>query len=164
MILNGEHRVFMARVRSFASFFPLHWALCVAGASALAGCSGVPHGNPFALGEVDANSSVAAQVREASQAPGPYPRLDRIPPNPTDVRPASAWKVAVTSEWTEKKQVEAEAAAIPFTLKNTDAFAQTAHSRIQTQLATQAPADAEAQARDFAEAQRARAMPPPKPN
>jgi hypothetical protein len=124
----------------------------------------MPHQNPFALGGVDPNSSVAAEVNEASRTPGPYPRLNQLPPTPTDVRPVSAWKSAVVSEWMEKKQVEAAAAAIPFTLNNTDAFADSARARITPGLAGQAPADAQSQAEAFAEAGRARATPPPKPN
>jgi hypothetical protein len=130
----------------------------------LAGCAGASGGNLFALGGVDPNSSVAAEVREASHTPGPYPKLDRIPAAPTDVRSAWAWKAAVTDELATKRRLEMQAAAIPFTLNGTEAFAAQTRSRISPELAGRAPADAAAQAQAFADAERARATPPPKPD
>jgi hypothetical protein len=137
---------------------------CVGGALLLGGCANVPSEKLFGMGGVDPNSAVAAEVAAASQSPGPYPKLNKIPTTPTDVRPASAWKSAVVTEWTQKKQLEAQAAAIPFTLNNTEQFAAGDRSKISPQLAVQAPADAEAQAQAFADTEHARATPPPKPN
>ena len=131
---------------------------------ALGGCASTPNESAFAMGGVDQNSAVAAEVAAAEQAPGPYPKLNKIPTTPTDVRPASAWKTAVVAEWTQKKQLEAEAAAIPFTLNNTEQYAASTKGRISPELAVQAPADAQAQAQAFADAEHARATPPPKPN
>ena len=138
--------------------------LSLTGASMASGCVGLPKQNPFALGGVDANSSIAADVEAASHAPGPYPKIGKIPTTPTDVRSTAAWKSAVDAELQAKQQLEGQAAAIPFTLKNTEAFADATRARISPELATAAPADAQAQAEAFAEAERARATPPPKPN
>jgi len=138
--------------------------LCLAGTAALAGCSSLPNEKMFALGGVDANSAVAAEVAEASNTPGPYPRIDKVPSKPTDIRPATAWKTAVLKEEGENQQLQSEAAAIQFTLKDTDAYAAATRAKISPALATQAPTDAEAQAQAFAEAEGARATPPPKPN
>ena len=147
--------------RSNLSFDAFRATLCLASALLVAGCSALPKEGLFALDGVDPNSSVAAEVREASRAPGPYPHFNKIAGPPTDLRPATAWKPAVVSEWREKKQVEADAAAIPFTLNNSQAYADTTQARISPQLATQAPSDAEAKAQAFAAAQAARATPPP---
>ncbi len=143
--------------------FP-RWTLGALGLLTLAGCANLPKENMFALGGVDPRSPVAADVTEASHSPGPYPKFNEIPPAPTDVRTPQAWKAAVLSEWSEKRQLEASAAAIPFTLGNTDTYADTTRGRISPELAAQAPADAEAQAKAFADAGHARATPPPKPN
>ncbi|MBV9508848.1 MAG: hypothetical protein JO303_01040 [Caulobacteraceae bacterium] len=118
----------------------------------------------FTFTGADPNSSVAAEVNAASDAPGAYPDLHHIPPNPTDVRPVSAWKAAVDSELAVKQEVQANAAAIPFTLNGTQPFADQARSQIDRDLAVQAPADSAAQTQAFAETARARATPPPKPN
>jgi len=139
-------------------------AVWLGGVLLLSGCAGAPNEKMFAMGGVDSNSAVAAEVVAASQSPGPYPKLNKIPSTPTDVRSAAAWKTAVVAEWTAKKQLEAQAAAIPFTLNNTEQFAAGSHARISPELAVQAPADAEAQAQAFADAEHARATPPPKPN
>ena len=154
----------MPSARSTTKFRFPRLAVCLAIPALVSGCAGAPGEKMFALGGVDSNSAVAAEVTAATQEPGRYPRLNRIPAAPTDVRPASAWKAAVDTEWAEKKQLEASAAAIPFTLNNTEAFAATSRARISPELAQPAPADAEAQAQAFADAERARATPPPKPN
>jgi len=131
-------------------------------AALLGGCA-TGAKNPFALGGVDPTSPVAAEVRAASASPGPYPRFVDIPARPKDVRTYQAWKEAVLSEMSLKRQTEAEAAAIPFTLNNTEGFAATTRARVLPQFSQQAPADERAQAEAFAAAQAARATPPPAP-
>jgi hypothetical protein len=131
-------------------------------AALVSGCM-TPSKNPFALGGVDPASPVAAEVREASASPGSFPKFQDIPAMPTDVRSAPAWKAAVLDETTLKRQTEAEAAAIPFTLAGTDAWATTTRARVQPQFSQQAPADARAQAEAFAAQAAARATPPPAP-
>jgi hypothetical protein len=138
--------------------------LGLGGALLLCGCANLPNEKMFVLGGVDPNSAVAAEVVAATQSPGPYPKLSRIPSAPTDVRTTAAWKLAVTSEWAAKTQLEASAAAVPFTLNNTEDYAAATRARISPEMAVQAPADAAAQAEAFADAERARATPPPKPN
>ena len=131
-------------------------------AALLGGCA-APRHNPFALGEVDSNSTVAAEVRAASASPGPYPRFANIPATPKDVRTYQAWKAAVLDEKTLKRDTDAEAAAIPFTLNNTETFAAATRARVLAQYSQQAPADERAQAEAFAAQQAARATPPPAP-
>lgn len=136
----------------------------LAAACGLGACANATHETTFAFGKVDPNSNVSAEVAAASVAPGPYPNLQHLPPNPTDVRPAADWKTAVVAELAVKDDVEARAAAIPFTLDNPQPFADRTRARIAPSLAAQAPADAAAQAQAFADSARARATPPPKPN
>ncbi len=129
----------------------------------LAGCATGPIISPFSPGPVDPRSAVAADVAEAARTPGSYPHFAAIPPVPNDVRPASAWRSAVRSELTEKQTVEADAAATPFTLSNSEAWAQAELARIpQGELKPVAPEGA-AESEAYAAAQRARATPPPAP-
>jgi hypothetical protein len=136
-------------------------ALAFAGVAG--GCSQIPNDKMFAFGGVDPNSKVAADVEAAEHTPGPYPKISKIPPMPTDLRTTAAWKAAVDSEQAAKRQLETTAAAIPFTLNNTEGYAASTQARINPALAIQAPADAQAQAEAYAAAQAARATPPPKP-
>jgi hypothetical protein len=64
---------------------------------------------------------------------------------------------------TLKRQTEAQAAAVPFTLSNTETFALAARARVLPRYSQQAPADERAQAEAFAAEQAARATPPPTP-
>ena len=141
---------------------PVRIAVALAAAALLSGCM-TPSRNPFAFGEVDPNSAVAAEVREASASPGAVPRFADIPAKPTDVRSASAWRAAVLDETALKQKTEAEAAAIPFTLTGTETWAANARARVLPQYSQQAPADARAQAEAFAAQAAARATPPPAP-
>ena len=131
-------------------------------AALLAGCM-TPTKSPFALGGVDPNSAVAGEVRAASGSPGSFPKFTDFPVMPVDVRSASAWKAAVMDETTLKHETEAQAAAIPFTLTGTDAWADKTRARVLAQYSQQAPADARAQAEAFAAQAAARATPPPAP-
>ncbi|HEY2660449.1 MAG TPA: hypothetical protein VGI79_12055 [Caulobacteraceae bacterium] len=129
----------------------------------VSGCAAGPVVTPFSTGPVDSRSPVAADVAQASKAPGPYPRFSAIPPVPKDVRPASAWKSAVIDAWSLKRATEAEAASIPFLLANTEAWAKTEHARIpQNELKAVSPDEA-SESEAYAAAQRARATPPPTP-
>lgn len=128
-------------------------------------CGGQAMANPFAFGPVDANSPVAADVAKAQREPGPYPSFVHVPPVPRDVRPASAWRAAVYETWGLKQSLEAEAAAIPFTLAvgQAGAWAAAERAKIPAAEMTPPPADTAGQAEAFAETARARATPPPPP-
>jgi hypothetical protein len=131
-------------------------------AALLSGCA-TGAKSPFSLGGVDPTSPVAAEVRAASASPGPYPRFIDIPAAPKDVRTYQAWKEAVLGEMTLKRETEAQAAAIPFTLSGTETWAANTRARVLPQFSQQAPADERAQAEAFAAQQAARATPPPVP-
>jgi hypothetical protein len=130
-----------------------------------AGGAGACASNPLALGKLDQTSPVAADVAAAQRAPGPYPSFSHIPPVPTDVRPARAWRASVYDTWGLKRQTEAEAASIPFVLVpgEADGWAAAERSKIPDVEMIPPSADASEQAEAFAAAQRARATPPPPP-
>lgn len=70
-----------------------------------------------------APSPVAEQVLRASREPGPYPKWTDIPAMPRDARPPSAWAGAVRAVKADASQLQAENAANPPTLFNTEAWA-----------------------------------------
>ena len=131
--------------------------------AAVGGCAHLPTVNPFAAGGVNPDSTVAAEVVAASRAPGVYPRFSEIPALPTDVRPVPAWRSAVLSEWNQKRQTERQAAALNFTLANTEAWAESTRRHIPPSEMSQPTPSAADQTEAFAAAERARATPPPPP-
>jgi hypothetical protein len=140
--------------------FPVSMAIV----TAIGGCAHAPMlTNPLAAGGVNRESSVSAEVTAATHAEGSFPRFSQVPAIPTDVRPAPAWRTAVVSEWGQKRQTERQAAAIPFTLANTEAWAQRTRAKIPASQTTPPAPDAASQIEAFAAAERARATPPPPP-
>ena len=138
--------------------------IAVAGLCGLLGaCANMPSVSVLAPGGVDPHSSVAAEVAAASQAPGPYPRFSQIPTMPKDVRPDTEWRQDVVSVWTAKRQLDAEARALKFTLTNTEGWAVAERAKINPADAAPPPLDATLDAETFAAAERARATPPPPP-
>ena len=110
---------------------------------------------------VDPNSPVAKDVLYASQHPGPYPRFRDIPEVPTDIRPASEWRVAVADLKRRKVALDAEAAALPPALTDTEAYAAQHRAKVGAQPSEVPPPDAEQQTRAYAQSLRERATPPP---
>jgi len=102
----------------------------------------------------------APQTTAARQS-APYPSLASVPPKPTDVRPVSAWKTAVLASEAQRDELMKLAAAEPWTLHDTDAWA--AEER---EAASPPPpittASSQADTEAFAAALRARATPPPR--
>ncbi len=141
---------------------PAGGLIALIGASSLAGCNTLAKNNYFLPGGIDQSSAAAAQVRAAQQAPGPYPKFSQIPNLPTDVRPIGAWKATVTETLGEKRQVDAANAAYPYSLSDTQGFADAEHARIPA--AESAPStDATSAADAYAASVRARATKPPPP-
>ena len=129
----------------------------------LTGCAHTAAMNPFAVSGVNPDSTVAAEVNAASHMSGPYPHFSQIPALPTDVRTVPAWRTAVVTEWRDKRQTEREAAALPFTLANSEDWAQRTRLKIPPGERSQPTPTAAAQSEAFAAAVRARATPPPPP-
>lgn len=141
-------------------------ALCAVAAVALAGCAETSKLNPMAEGPINPASPVAGDIVKAEHTPGPYPTFLQVPPVPKDVRPASAWRASVAETLGWKRQTQAEAAAIPFTLVvgDADSWAQVERAKIPASEMDAPATDASQQAEAFAAAARARATPPPPPN
>ena len=138
--------------------------LLAAAALGLAGCVHAPPiTNPLAAGGVNPDSTVSAETVAATHAPGPYPHFSQVPVVPTDVRPVPQWRAAVVSEWRQKTHTERVAAAIPFTLANTEEWAQHTRAKIPANQTTPPATDAATQIEAFAAAKRAQATPPPPP-
>jgi hypothetical protein len=125
------------------------------------------------LAGVAASAALAAPNPTATEAPqttaaiaaarmsAPYPSLASVPPKPTDVRPVKAWKSSVLTIEAQGDELTRMAAAEPWTLHDTDAWAaderQAASPPAPITTASSA-ADTEA----YAAALRARATPPPR--
>lgn len=127
--------------------------IAVAGALLLNGCVG----NPFADSKVDPASPVAGDVARLTRQDGRFPTFSGIPNPPKDLRPTPQYG-------RDARGVAAAAAALiaatepgTWTLKDTEAFADTARKSAGPTLEPANPGDAEA----FAREQRARATPPP---
>ncbi|HEX4180127.1 MAG TPA: hypothetical protein VHY32_05005 [Caulobacteraceae bacterium] len=123
----------------------------------------VPTFSPLAAGGVNPDSTVSAETVAVAHAPGAYPHFTQVPAIPTDVRPVAAWRTAVVGEWHVKTRTERDAAAIPFTLTETEDWAQRTRKKIPVGQTTPPALDAAQQIEAFAAAERARATPPPPP-
>ncbi len=153
----------MAATRTTALTLGVRLIACAGLCGLLGACVSMPTVSALTPGGVDPNSSVAAEVAAAIQAPGPYPRFSQIPSMPKDVRADSEWKPDVASVWTQKRQLDAETKALKFTLTNSVGWATAERAKINPADAAAPPLDATLDAETFAAAQRARATPPPAP-
>lgn len=110
----------------------------------------------------DPASPVYKDVMYATQHPGAYPRFSDIPPAPTDVRPVTAWAVAVADIRHDKARLDDGITAMPPAATDTEAFAANARSQINVPGAEPpAPAAAD-ESQAYADSLRKRATPPPK--
>lgn len=167
--MNGENRV-LSNSRGRAGSYGrttllIGVALIGAGwALGLGGCANLARADPSANASIKTPSPVIVEATEAARAPGSYPRFSAIPPVPSDVRPVGAWRMAVFGEWTLKHTVEADAAQIPFSLANSESWAQTERAQIPPSQMIPPASDSQAQSEAYAAVLRARATPPPSPN
>jgi hypothetical protein len=134
----------------------------IAGAS-LGGCDTLAKNNYFLPGGIDQQSAVAAQVKAAQQAPGPTPKFSQIHAVPKDVRPLSAWRATVTDALAKKHELDAANAGYPYSLQDTQSFADAQHARIPPAESTPAT-DASSATDAYAASVRARAKKPPPSN
>lgn len=161
--MNGELRLSVAAFRTPGQGLGVRLLACAALCMMVGACAGMPTVSALTPGGVDPHSSVAAEVAAAIQAPGPYPKFSQIPAMPTDVRPDSEWRQDVVGVWTSKRQLDAEARALKFTLTNSEGWAVAERAKINPADAVPPPLDATLDAETFAAAERARATPPPPP-
>lgn len=129
-------------------------ATCGGAAALLAGCMG-----PFAVGEVDPRSPIAAEVARTARANRDYPSFAEIPAPPADLRPVRMYGAQAAELEAERAQLERETAPDTWTLRNTDAFA----ARARADAGPDAPPPQTADTEAFAESVRRRATPPPPP-
>jgi hypothetical protein len=147
-----------------SSLRPARLVVLFGAAAGLVGCTEPARILGMTTLPVDSSSPVAKDVIATSQHPGPFPRFAEIPKTPTDIRPVSAWKAAVTDLQDRKAVVVAEIDALPPAATDTEAFAAAARRRATAPAPiTAPPADAEQQAEAYAKALRERATPPPSP-
>jgi len=141
--------------------------LVISAAAAMftAGCANMRDVKLLAVGGVNPDSTVSAEVVAVQHAPGPYPRFSQVPPPSSDVRTGPEWRAAVLSEWNTKRKTDREAAALPFSLANTDTevWAERTRAKIPAGERSQPAPSVADQAEAFAASQRARATPPPPP-
>jgi hypothetical protein len=104
------------------------------------------------------NSPAAQAILDADKNPGRYPTFQDIPPVPQDVRPAAAWKSAVASIKGDNAELQAQVAANPPTLSNSEAWAAQKAAAAKPPPSPEGPSTEE-----FAKALRDKAKPPPKP-
>lgn len=152
--MNGDARIFWRSTRL---------PLLVTAAAALTGCASLSGIEPGGGASIDPRSPAAAQIEAAARQAGPTPSLAEVPPPPTDLRPAEAWRAAIADQQAEGAYVLNSAAPSTWTLSDTDGFV--AGARAQVDVAgLHAPTDAEiAESEAFAKAMRQRATPPPSP-
>jgi hypothetical protein len=166
--LNGEPVVLSmadAFVRSFrrtwsrpAPFAALAGAMALAGLG-LGGCGHIPN-YPFYQPPVDVTSPIAADIRKTNPATAPYPSFLSLPPQPQDIRPATAWTRNIYNTLRLRRQQQAMAVLYPQSLYGTEAFAKEERSKAAAPIT---PAQAAAQTdktAQFAKDQRDRAKAP----
>ncbi|OYX35077.1 MAG: hypothetical protein B7Y99_04260 [Caulobacterales bacterium 32-69-10] len=139
--------------------------LAAGAAMLVAGCADLGRVMAVNPQPVDPNSAVAEQVRAASRADVKTPRFRDVPPLPKNVRPARAFKTAVTESGRAGDQLTTYIAANPPSLAvdpaQTEAFAAAERARIPADQRGVAPAPAGSE--EFAARLRELATPPPPP-
>jgi len=139
--MNGFRAIFASATAALVA---------VAGSGALAAPTTAPTQAP------ETTAAIAAAREKA-----PYPSLASVPPRPTDVRPVKAWKSAVLATEATGDELTRMAAAEPWTLHDTDAWAaEERQAAIPPPPITTASSQSDTEA--FAAALRARATPPPR--
>lgn len=125
----------------------------LAGSALLSGCIG----NPFKDAKVDPASPVAADVARLTRQAGGFPAFTDIPAAPKNERPVAQYGRDAGTIAAAGDELVRATAPETWTLKNTEAFAETARKQAGPQIEPPKPGDAEA----FAKALRERATPPP---
>jgi len=130
----------------------------------VSGCADLARVTSLTPDAVDPNSPVAQQVRTATETKYPRPRFRDIPPAPTDVRSAAAWRGSVGETVQAGSALTAWVAANPATLVvgDTETFAEGQRASIPASERGAKPSDP-AGTEDFAARLRALAAPPSPP-
>ena len=144
----------------FIGTITLAATIAAAAAAAMAGCADIRAATNLQPLPVNPSSPIAADAIAASNTRGPIPSFTAIPPKPTDVRSAAAYKTAVVSVVGERRDFGHWIAANPPIIDNTDAYAASQRERVSGQKPVDAKRQAEADA--FAARLRDSAKTPPK--
>jgi hypothetical protein len=146
------------------------WASVIAAAATLAGCAQVRSGaqdlveaTHIAPLPIDPSSPVAADVGRAEQGVGPVPTFASMPPKPTDIRPADAYKQNVVAIVGDRRELTRWEAAHPPLVSDTDAFAVAQRAKLagETPVTPEKEAESAAFARKLREAAQAPSQKPP---
>ena len=125
---------------------------------ALSACANMQQARRLEELPVEVNSPAAQAILEKSRQPGRYPTFQEIPPVPRDVRPAEAWRQSVAEAKAGNTALQAEAAANPATLTDSEGWAAR-----QAAAATPPPTPDQTPTEEYARELRERATPPPRP-
>ena len=124
----------------------------------VSGCSNMQQARRLDEMPAPVNSPAAQAILDADRNPGHYPTFQEIPPVPQDVRPAEAWRSAVASIKADNAELQAQVAANPPTLYDSEGWAAKKAAQATPPSSPEGPSTEE-----FAKALRDRAKPPPKP-
>jgi hypothetical protein len=132
-----------------------------ASAAALAAMGGAVAVHAAAPMSAATPSPVTTEAIAEARKPAAWPSLASVPPAPTDVRSLKAWKAAVLTTRAEGAELARQAAAEPWTLHDSEAWAnEERDAAIPPPQITTASSEADTEA--YAAALRARATPPPR--
>jgi hypothetical protein len=106
-------------------------------------------------------SPLTTEAIAAARAKAPFPTFASVPPKPTDLRSIKAWKSSVLGIRAEGADLARLAAAEPWTLHDTEGWADEERQAASPPPAITTPSS-EADTEAFAAAMRARATPPPR--
>lgn len=95
---------------------------------------------------VDPSSPVAADVERAERSSGPIPTFASVPPRPSDVRPAAAYKDQVVDVVGERRALARADAAAPPAVNDTEAYAASQRARVAGEVAVTPERQAESDA------------------
>jgi hypothetical protein len=106
-------------------------------------------------------SPVTTEAIREARKPAAWPSFASVPPAPTDVRSLRAWRSSVLTTRAEGTELAREAAAEPWTLHDSAAWAdEERDATVPPPQITTASSEADTEA--YAAALRARATPPPR--
>ena len=125
----------------------------------------------FVLASLTAGQAMAEPTRPPSaspvlgaiaegEKPAALPTFASIPPTPTDVRPFVAWRAAIADTRRVGAETAAEAAAGPWMLSGTQAWADSARAEAEPPAPMTTPAQGDTD--DFVREMLRRATPPPR--
>ena len=131
----------------------------LAGVLGLGGCASVQQGlDMIQPPPINPSSPIASYADQVSRETFPPPNFREIPPKPTDVRPADAYKTAVMGEIGMRRELAAWRIAHPQFQNDSDAWADLQRHRIPKSLGTPVAQTQDAESEAFAKRLREEAL------